>query len=99
MTVRGGIAQEPAARAGWGFDKLGVLIAGLSAYALLFAPLMTFRVNRIVPGEGRMLWDSLPAQAGLLFAVIVLAAAVTLRIVVPPPLEVSTPVTSMPASR
>ena len=74
MTVRGGIAQEPAARAGWGFDKLGVLIAGLSAYALLFAPLMTFRVNRIVPGEGRMLWDSLPAQAGLLFAVIVLAA-------------------------
>jgi len=78
VTVRGGIAQEPAARAGWGFDKLGVLIAGLSAYALLFAPLMTFRVNRIVPGEGRMLWDSLPAQAGLLFAVIVLAAAVAL---------------------
>lgn len=76
MTVRGGIAQEPAARAGWGFDKLGVLIAGLSAYALLFAPLMTFRANRIVPGEGRMLWDALPAQAGLLFTIVVLAASV-----------------------
>lgn len=76
MTVRGGIAQEPAARAGWGFDKLGVLIAGLSAYALLFAPLMTFRANRIVPGEGRMLWDALPAQAGLFFTIVVLAASV-----------------------
>lgn len=76
MTVRGGIAQEPAARAGWGFDKLGVLIAGLSAYALLFAPLMTFRANRIVPGEGRMLWDALPAQASLFFTIVVLAASV-----------------------
>jgi len=76
VTVRGGIAQEPAARAGWGFDKLGVLIAGLSAYALLFAPLMTFRANRIVPGEGRMLWDALPAQAGLFFTIVVLAASV-----------------------
>jgi osmoprotectant transport system permease protein len=55
-------------------DRLGVLIAALGLYAVLFAPLMTLRANRIVPGEGRMAWEALPAVAGVVFCLIVVAA-------------------------
>ncbi|TGV68260.1 ABC transporter permease, partial [Mesorhizobium sp. M00.F.Ca.ET.158.01.1.1] len=35
------------------FDKLGVVIAALAAYAAFLAPFATFRANRIVPGQAR----------------------------------------------
>ena len=72
MSVESGIA--PRAGIGPAFDRLGLLIAALGLYALLFAPLMTLRANRIVPGEGRMAWEALPAlSAGLFCAVVAVA--------------------------
>ncbi|UVC13798.1 ABC transporter permease [Mesorhizobium onobrychidis] len=61
------------------FDKLGVVIAAIVAYAAFAAPFATFRANRIVPGEARSILEALPAAAGpLLLAVIVVAAVVAL---------------------
>jgi osmoprotectant transport system permease protein len=40
-------------------DPLGVLIA-LIAGAGLFLPFAVFKANRIVPGEGLLVWDALP---------------------------------------
>lgn len=42
-------------------DRLGILIALLAVYALAANPFVTFRANRIVPGEGVSLWEALPA--------------------------------------
>lgn len=62
-----------------GFDKLGVVIAAIAAYAAFLAPFATFRANRIVPGEGRFILDALPATAGyLLLAIVIVAALVAL---------------------
>jgi osmoprotectant transport system permease protein len=61
------------------FDKLGVVIAVITAYAAFFAPFATFRANRIVPGQARSILDALPATTGaLLLAVIVVAALIAL---------------------
>jgi osmoprotectant transport system permease protein len=61
------------------FDKLGVVIAALAAYAALLAPFATFRANRIVPGQARSILEALPATSGpLLLAIIVIAALVAL---------------------
>lgn len=61
------------------FDKLGVVIAAISAYAAFAAPFATFRPNRIVPGEARSILESLPAAVGpLLMAIVVAAALVAL---------------------
>ncbi|TGQ95460.1 ABC transporter permease [Mesorhizobium sp. M8A.F.Ca.ET.208.01.1.1] len=61
------------------FDKLGVVIAALAAYAAFLAPFATFRVNRIVPGQARSILEALPATTGpLLLATLVLAALVAL---------------------
>ncbi|WP_137929878.1 ABC transporter permease [Mesorhizobium comanense] len=61
------------------FDKLGVVIAVITAYAAFLAPFATFRANRIVPGQARSIIDALPATTGaLLLAVIVAAALIAL---------------------
>lgn len=61
------------------FDKLGVVIAAIVAYAAFAAPFATFRANRIVPGEARSILDSLPAAVGpLLLAILVIAAIIAL---------------------
>ncbi|MER8574806.1 ABC transporter permease [Mesorhizobium sp. M1338] len=61
------------------FDKLGVVIAAISAYAAFAAPFATFRANRIVPGEARSILEALPATTGtLLLAIIVAAGLVAL---------------------
>ncbi|MEN0115083.1 MAG: ABC transporter permease [Agrobacterium cavarae] len=60
-------------------DKVGVLICGLLLYAALLPPLVSFRANRIVQGEGRSLLDSMPLSVGYgLIGIIILAAAVAL---------------------
>lgn len=91
------MAHGPEARTGPGIDGLGLLIAGLSGYALLFAPLMTFRANRIVPGEARMPWEALPAPAGLLFGAILLAAAVVALLKTGPRLRLAAAVAALVA--
>lgn len=61
------------------FDKLGVVIAAIAAYAVFAAPFATFRANRIVPGEARSMLEALPAALGpLLMAIVVVAAIVAL---------------------
>lgn len=61
------------------FDKLGVVIAAIGAYAAFLAPFATFRANRIVPGEGRFILDALSAANGpLLLTLIVIATIVAL---------------------
>ncbi|ESX01536.1 ABC transporter permease [Mesorhizobium sp. LSJC268A00] len=61
------------------FDKLGVVIAAIVAYAAFLAPFATFRANRIVPGQARSILEALPATVGpLLLAVVVVAAIVAL---------------------
>ncbi|MER9406932.1 ABC transporter permease [Mesorhizobium caraganae] len=61
------------------FDKLGVVIAAIVAYAAFFASFATFRANRIVPGEARSILDALPPTIGpLLLAIVVVAAIIAL---------------------
>ncbi|BCG88954.1 ABC transporter permease [Mesorhizobium sp. 113-3-9] len=61
------------------FDKLGVVIAAIAAYAAFLAPFATFRANRIVPGQARSILEALPATAGpLLLAIVVVAALIAL---------------------
>ncbi|WPE21342.1 ABC transporter permease [Shinella zoogloeoides] len=45
-------------------DKLGVVIAALLAYGAFLAPFASFRANRIVPGEGRLILEALPGGLG-----------------------------------
>ncbi|TJW17631.1 MAG: ABC transporter permease [Mesorhizobium sp.] len=60
-------------------DKLGVVIAAISAYAAVAAPFVTFRANRIVPGEARSILGALPSAIGpLLLAIVVVAAVIAL---------------------
>jgi osmoprotectant transport system permease protein len=61
------------------FDKLGVVIAAIVAYAAFAAPFATFRANRIVPGEARSILEALPSAIGpLLLGIVVVAAIVAL---------------------
>lgn len=61
------------------FDKLGVVIAAIVAYAAFLAPFATFRANRIVPGQARSILEALPATTGsLLLAIVVVAALIAL---------------------
>ncbi|ESW84368.1 MULTISPECIES: ABC transporter permease [unclassified Mesorhizobium] len=61
------------------FDKLGMVIAAIVAYAAFLAPFATFRANRIVPGQARSILEALPATVGpLLLAIVVVAAIVAL---------------------
>ena len=43
-------------------DRLGVVITLLATYAVAGNPFVTFRANRIVPGEGVSLWSALPVH-------------------------------------
>ncbi|SFO56133.1 osmoprotectant transport system permease protein [Mesorhizobium sp. NFR06] len=58
------------------FDKLGVVIAAIVAYAALAAPFATFRANRIVPGQARPVLEALPPALGVLLLAIVMAGAI-----------------------
>ncbi|WP_192182614.1 ABC transporter permease [Mesorhizobium amorphae] len=61
------------------FDKLGVVIAAIAAYAALVAPFATFRANRIVPGEARSVLEALPTAVGpLLLAIVIVGALIAL---------------------
>ena len=57
------------------FDKLGVVIAAIAAYAAFLAPFATFRANRIVPGQARSILEALPTATGPLLLVIIVVAA------------------------
>lgn len=71
----------PERKSGLKLDRLGAVIALIAFYAAMFAPLATFRANRIVPGEARTVFAALPdwAAAALLLAVAAAAAVALLR--------------------
>ena len=50
----------PTLRHSLSLDRLGTAIAALIGVALFAAPFVTYRANRIVAGEGRLLTDALP---------------------------------------
>ncbi|MBF9196194.1 ABC transporter permease [Microvirga terrestris] len=56
-------------------DRLGSVIAGLIGLALFASPFVTYRANRIVSGEGRLLVDALPPAGALITVVVVLGVA------------------------
>lgn len=56
------------------FDKLGVVIAAIVAYAVLLAPFATFRANRIVAGEPRSIVEALPPAGAMVLLAVVSAA-------------------------
>ena len=56
-------------------DRLGSVIAGLIGLALFASPFVTYRANRIVSGEGRLLFDALPPAGVLITIVVVLGVA------------------------
>jgi osmoprotectant transport system permease protein len=56
-------------------DRLGSVIAVLIGIALFAAPFATYRANRIVAGEGRMLIEALPSVGAFIVVVITLGVA------------------------
>ncbi|RWM06245.1 MAG: ABC transporter permease [Mesorhizobium sp.] len=58
------------------FDKLGVVIAAIVAYAAFAAPFATFRANRIVPGQARSILEALPLTLAILLIAIVIAGGI-----------------------
>ncbi|NUS21693.1 MAG: ABC transporter permease [Mesorhizobium sp.] len=61
------------------FDKLGVVIAAIVAYAALLAPFAMFRANRIVPGQARSMIEALPPTLGpLLLAIVIVGGIIAL---------------------
>ncbi|TIT79358.1 MAG: ABC transporter permease [Mesorhizobium sp.] len=58
------------------FDKLGVVIAAIVAYAAFLAPFATFRANRIVPGEARSILEALPSALGALLLAVVFVGGI-----------------------
>ncbi|MER8799966.1 ABC transporter permease [Mesorhizobium sp. M0998] len=79
------------------FDKLGVVIAAISAYAAFAAPFAAFRANRIVPGEARSILESLPATVGPLLMAIVVAAALIALLKTPLALRLAASVVALAA--
>ncbi|MER8475656.1 ABC transporter permease [Mesorhizobium sp. M1163] len=79
------------------FDKLGVVIAAISAYAAFAAPFATFRANRIVPGEASSILESLPAAVGPLLMAIVVAAALIALLKTPLALRLAASVVALAA--
>ena len=57
-------------------DRLGSLIALLIGLALFAAPFATYRANRIVSGEGRLLMEALPAVMALAVMAVALGIAI-----------------------
>jgi osmoprotectant transport system permease protein len=66
----------PTLRPALHLDRLGSVIAVLIGAALFASPFVTYRANRIVSGEGRLLIDALPPAGAA--AVIVVALGVAL---------------------
>lgn len=58
------------------FDKLGIVIAAIVAYAALVAPFATFRANRIVPGQAHSILEALPPTPGMVLLAIVIAGGI-----------------------
>src|SRR5437868_331257 len=59
-------------------DELGVVIA-LMAVGALALPMALARANRIVAGEGKLIWDALPpVEAALVLVVVAGVAALAL---------------------
>jgi osmoprotectant transport system permease protein len=60
-------------------DRLGAMLVALGTVAVVFAPLLDFKANRIAAGQPRFAWEALPpaATAGLL-ALLAAAAVVAL---------------------
>jgi osmoprotectant transport system permease protein len=58
-------------------DRLGALLSVVAGLALLWLPLLVFKVNRIMPGEPRALLDALPAWAAAGFHGVLVLTAVT----------------------
>ncbi|MEO8882289.1 MAG: ABC transporter permease [Devosia sp.] len=52
-------------------DKLGVLIALIVAAAWVFLPFATFKANRIVQGQSRIVFDALPPWQSILLSVVI----------------------------
>jgi osmoprotectant transport system permease protein len=65
----------PTLRPALHLDRLGSVIAGLIGLALFASPFVTYRANRIVSGEGRLLIDALPPAGALSAIVVVLGVA------------------------
>ncbi|TPN80841.1 ABC transporter permease [Mesorhizobium sp. CU2] len=79
------------------FDKLGVVIAVIVAYAALLAPFATFRANRIVPGQGRSILEALPLTLGWLLLAVMLAGAIVALFKTPLILRLATSVVALVA--
>lgn len=62
-----------------GIDKLGVIVAGLGIFALAFPSFLTFRANRIVPGEAVAAWEAL--GAGGIVLIVALGVALLILLV------------------
>jgi osmoprotectant transport system permease protein len=79
------------------FDKLGVVIGAIVAYAAFLAPFATFRANRIVPGQARSILESLPPTAGALLMAIVVAGAIIALLKTPLVLRLAASVVALAA--
>jgi len=79
------------------FDKLGVVIAAIVAYAAFLAPFATFRANRIVPGQARSILEALPATTGFLLLAIVMVASLIALLKTPLVLRLAASVVALAA--
>ncbi|WP_417584751.1 ABC transporter permease [Pelagibacterium sp.] len=59
-------------------DKLGVVVAALGLFALVFQSFLVFRANRIVPGEAVPAWDAMAAGGVTLYIGLAIALLVLL---------------------
>lgn len=79
------------------FDKLGVFIGAIVAYAAFLAPFATFRANRIMPGQARSILEALPPTAGALLMAIVVAGAIIALLKTPLVLRLAASVVALAA--
>lgn len=79
------------------FDKLGVVIAAIVAYAAFAAPFATLRANRIVPGQARSILDALPSALGILLLAIVIAGGIVALLRTPLVLRLATSIVALVA--
>ncbi len=75
ITSQTGASGIVPARPAFAPDRLGSVIALAIGIALFAAPFVTYRPNRIVSGEGRLLVDALPAMISAAVILVSLAAA------------------------
>lgn len=80
----------------FGLDRLGVLIAMIAGAGFLL-PFTQFRANRIVLGEGRALFDALPAPWAWLLTVLILLGMVGAVLRLAPAFKLGCAVTALVA--